>query len=364
LEVAREDAVRAKISAVSAAAGADLALEAAKRKAHHAEKSAAAELEAAVAERAATALKPGQAMTRAGADARLEAARAAVRAASAENEANIHAAVEAKKIAHFDVTLAASRFDRAAAELDRALSKVGVQVPLDEIVFIPKLPVRVQEVSAAVGSAASGPVVSVTDNHLIVRSALPLQAAPLVKPGMEVQIDEPAYGVKLKGLVEHVEQTPGTHGLDGYHVYLAVAVEDTALRLEGFSLRLTIPVVSTKGTVLAAPISAVSLGADGASRVTLVDDGRFATVIVEPGLAANGYVELSTRDEALRPGRLVVVGHMSPDQTNKVEERQAPRFDLSGLIGKVKNAYDALYQFALAALDSEAPSSTEAVRTQ
>jgi hypothetical protein len=167
---------------------------------------------------------------------------------------------------------------------------------------------------------------------------------------MGVQIDEPAYGVKTKGIVDYVEQTPGTHGLDGYHFYFAVRVEETSARLDGFSLRLTIPVVSTKGMVLAVPISAVSLGADGVTRVTMENDGRLATVMVEPGLAANGYVEISSRDEGLRPGRLVVVGHESP-QMSTAATRQEPRLDVRGFLEGARNAFDTAYSLIVSALE-------------
>ena len=88
---------------------------------------------------------------------------------------------------------------------------------------------------------------TVTDNQLVIDSSLPLDAAPLVKPGMPVAIDEQALGIKATGVVERVADTPGTHGVDGYHIYFEVRVDETPTRLEGFSLRLTIPIESTEG---------------------------------------------------------------------------------------------------------------------
>ena len=57
-------------------------------------------------------------------------------------------ALDALKVAELDAKLAADRADRFAADLATARSKLGVQVPVDEIVFIPALPVRVKEVTA------------------------------------------------------------------------------------------------------------------------------------------------------------------------------------------------------------------------
>jgi multidrug efflux pump subunit AcrA (membrane-fusion protein) len=60
--------------------------------------------------------------------------------------------------------------------------------------------------------------------------------------------------------------------------------------------------------VLAVPVSAVTLSADGSSRVQKDDSGTLKFVTVEPGLSAEGYVAVKPLDSALAPGDLVVVG--------------------------------------------------------
>jgi hypothetical protein len=182
-------------------------------------------------------------------------------------------------------------------------------MPIDEIVFIRSLPVRVEEVTTTVGSAASGALLTVTDNTLSVDTALTLETAPLVKPGMPVAIDEQALGVKATGVVETVAATPGTRGVDGFHFYAGIRVDPTPVRLEGMSVRLTIPIESTKGAVMAVPVSALSLSTDGTSRVQLENNGTLEYVPVKPGLSAGGFVEVSTDSTALAPGKLVVVGY-------------------------------------------------------
>jgi peptidoglycan hydrolase-like protein with peptidoglycan-binding domain len=253
-------------------------------------------------------------MGKPGENAKVEAARAALRAAQTEGKLAILTAADTKSIAAFDARQAADRPDKLARELEAAKRKLGYQLPLDEIVFIPALPVRVEEVTAAVGNAASGPIMSVTDNQITIHSSLSLEAAPLVKPGMEALIDEPAVGIKTKGIVEFVEDTPGTHGVDGYHIYFAVRAGETTMPLDGFSLRLTVPIKSTKGTVTAVPLSAVTLAADGSSRIQVENNGKLDHVVVDPGLAADGYVEVTSSDKPLKPGQLVVVGHTNPEK--------------------------------------------------
>ncbi len=331
--------------------GTPLAVESERAKAEYADTAAAADVAAQVADRALIVLDPRQPETaRAAADAKLAVARAAaekiklegrvailvaereaklaaeqlalseaaVRSARLEGEKVVQAALDAQKVAELDARLTAARANRLGAELEVARRKLGVQVPVDEIVFVPVLPVRVEEVTAVVGVAASGPVMSVTDYQLAVDSALALDAAPLVRPGMPVAIDEQALGVKAKGIVEQVASTPGTRGVDGYHFYVEVRVVETQARLEGVSLRLTIPVESTKGAVLAVPTSALSLAADGTSRVQVQrGNGALEYVVVKPGLAADGYVEVTPVDGALAPGELVVVGYKIPENRDR-----------------------------------------------
>ena len=251
------------------------------------------------------------------AEGQMELARAAARVKQLEGEAAVQAALDAQKIAELDAKLAADRAARLAADLDMAKRKVGVQVPADEIVFIPALPVRMEQATVLVSDAASGPVMAVTDTHLAIDSSLPLDTAPLVKPGMAVAIDNQALGIKATGVVERVADTPGTHGVDGYHVYFKVRVDETPTPLEGLSLRLTIPVESTKGAVTAVPLSALSLAADGTSSVQVERDGALEYVMVEPGLSAGGFVEVTPVDGTLAPGQLVVVGYENPENMDR-----------------------------------------------
>jgi peptidoglycan hydrolase-like protein with peptidoglycan-binding domain len=247
------------------------------------------------------------------ADERIKAAEGAVKAARLEGERSVRAAQEQQTLAEFDVKVATERYERLDRELAAARAKLGVQVPADEVVFIPSLPIRVHEVTASVAGNASGPVMSVTDNELSIDSQLPIEAAPLVKPGMKVAIDEQALGIKANGVVESVANTPGTRGVDGYHFYLGVKVESTPVSLAGFSVRLSIPIETTKGAVIAVPTSAVSLAADGTSRV-LVDRGsRQEYVTVKPGLSTGGYVEVDAPNGQLVPGQMVVVGYKSAE---------------------------------------------------
>jgi hypothetical protein len=75
-------------------------------------------------------------------------------------------------------------------------------------------------------------------------------------------------------------------------------------------VRVSIPVSSTGGAVLAVPLAALTAGPGGESRVEVMgDDDSTALVEVETGLAAGGYVEVTGAGGAtLSEGDLVVIG--------------------------------------------------------
>jgi len=197
---------------------------------------------------------------------------------------------------------------RLAADLETARGKTGVQVPADELIFIPTLPVRVEQNEVEIGDDAGGPVVMVTNNQLAIDSSLPLDEAPLVKPGNAVAIDEPDLGIEATGVVARVADIPGTDGVDGFHIYFEILVDETPLTLDGFSLRLTIPVESTGGAVLVVPLSALTLAPDGSSRIQVEKDGMLEYITIKPGLSADGFVEITPVDGEISPGQLVVIG--------------------------------------------------------
>ena len=80
-------------------------------------------------------------------------------------------------------------------------------------------------------------------------------------------------------------------------------------------MRVTVPVESTEGPVLSVPVSALSLAADGSSRVQRSTDAGLEFVTVEPGLSAGGFVQVTPTQGALEPGDLVVVGFDSGSGT-------------------------------------------------
>ncbi|MEZ4862306.1 MAG: peptidoglycan-binding protein [Caldilineaceae bacterium] len=313
LETALAAATKAQTAAQAAAATDALAVDVARANAELANQRASADVAATRAEVAALQTDTNAtAAAQANAAAALAVAEATVDAVALAGKLTVQEAVDAQQRAARDAEDAVQAVARLTAELADLQATIGVQVPLDELVFLPALPIRVEGLIGRIGDRASGPILMVTNNQLAVDASLPLDEAPLVKPGMAVQIDEPELGLKATGVVERVATTPGTDGADGYHVYFETRVDETPTSLAGFSLRLTIPVESTGGAVTAVPIAALSLGADGASRVQVENGGTLAYVTVEPGFSADGFVEVTPLDGTLEPGQLVVVGYEQP----------------------------------------------------
>jgi hypothetical protein len=150
---------------------------------------------------------------------------------------------------------------------------------------------------------------TVSNSRLAIDSSLSIADAKLVRPGARVTIEEPDLGIKTTGVVSQVADSPGTHKVEQGRVYLAITPRSAPAQLVGASVKLTIAVKSTDEAVLAVPITALSVGADGSSRLQVHrDGGRSEYVSVEPGLAAQGLVEVRPVKGSLNAGDLVIVG--------------------------------------------------------
>jgi hypothetical protein len=180
------------------------------------------------------------------------------------------------------------------------------------MLFFSNLPVRVDAVKAKRGNTVAGRVMNVTNSRLAIDSSLSVADARLVRVGDPVTIEDQDLGVTARGRVTRVASTPGTNGVDPGRFYMAVVPATRLPSLVGASVKLTIAVKSTRGAVLAVPVSALSIGGDGRSRVQVRHGQRFDLVPVDPGLAAEGLAEVRPTRGGLRPGDLVVVGSRDP----------------------------------------------------
>jgi len=216
---------------------------------------------------------------------------------------------------------------RAKADLNRLAARSGVQVPADEILFFANTPVRVDAVPAKRGQQVAGDLMTVSNTTLRIDSGLSPQDVKLVKTGLRVRIEDPETGIDLRGRVTRIADRPGTNSQLADPTKTAFEVTPTGAnkRLVNTSVRLSIAIKSTKGKVLTVPLNALSVGADGESRVQVDSGGgRTRLVLVNPGLAAAGDVELEPkRRGALKEGDRVVIGAGSSSAAAKAPT--APR---------------------------------------
>jgi peptidoglycan hydrolase-like protein with peptidoglycan-binding domain len=204
---------------------------------------------------------------------------------------------------------AAQEARQTEADAARIARRLGIVVPANEVLFFGSLPLRVDSVRVRRGDSVTTNVMTVSNSRLAIDSSLSLNDAELVRQGARVTIEEPDLGVRTTGVVAQVADRPGTHKLDPSRVYLEVAPSTAPVQLVGASVTLTIAVKTTRDAVLTVPVNALSVGADGRSRVERQDaGGQTEYVDVEPGLAAQGLVEVRPVSGPLAADDLVVVG--------------------------------------------------------
>lgn len=178
-------------------------------------------------------------------------------------------------------------------------------LPSAEVVYLPSLPRRVDDVKVRLGGEVAGAVMSVSGAKLVVKVPVDAAAGKLLRKGMKAAITLPS-GAPVTGEVTRIKGAGG----DEYQVTIKpreLTAKQTA-ELRSANVRVTIPVKSSKGKVLAVPLTALSAGPDGESRVEVSRNGRLSRVTVRVGLTASGYAEVSPVSGDLGEGDLVVVG--------------------------------------------------------
>jgi hypothetical protein len=204
----------------------------------------------------------------------------------------------------------------AQADLADFRRTYGISVPSGEILFLPELPIRLTTVTAKAGTAPAGPVGTVADPGLVVNATVAAVDAELLKPGMTATLHDSAGGTlaaKVTGLGAEFATAPTEDGeeSDAVGIPLQLKPDDAkaVAALAGQSVRVRITVGESGGEVLAVPVAAIFTASDGQSRVTVqTETGQTRDVPVEPGLTADGNVEVRPRDGAvLAEGDRVVV---------------------------------------------------------
>jgi peptidoglycan hydrolase-like protein with peptidoglycan-binding domain len=236
-------------------------------------------------------------------------------AAAAQEQLDIARAQEQELLAPKNTSAQRAALAAANRELSVARERlqdlqatVATPAPASEIVFLPSLPRRVDQVNVARGGIVDGPVMVVSGANLVVTAPVGEAERQLLKEQMPAVLEQGAStGVAgtVTAIVRAAEEDRGFEVQITPEQLSGEQVES----LRDANVRVTIPVQSTDGEVLAVPLAALSAGPGGESRVELLgDDGETELVTVEVGLAAEGYAEIRPKDDGIKVGERVVVG--------------------------------------------------------
>jgi peptidoglycan hydrolase-like protein with peptidoglycan-binding domain len=244
------------------------------------------------------------------ADALIAGASDAVDVAQAGRDETVKATdTSAERKAVDEATVGVAEATKVLAALDTI---TGPIVPAAELVVIPRLPARVDTVSATVGAKADGPLLAMSVDSFVVESILSPAIKPLVQPGAVVKIDDELSGLIYTAEIGFIadQLTTPKEGQGGTTGYLARIETDTPIdpKLLGTNVRVTITGQSSAGEVVVVPVAAVFAQADGTNRVTRVVNSVEEQVLVTTGLTAGGFVAITNATPSLAPGDLVVVG--------------------------------------------------------
>lgn len=211
------------------------------------------------------------------------------------------------------VRVAAAEVARLESDLERNASAIGVQVPANELVFFPSLPLRIDDTKVKRGDVATAEVMTVSGTRLAVDAALLTTEATLTRVGAPATVEAPEFSYSSKGTITFLADKPGLRGTDAQHIAVEITPEDSSTQLVGASVRITIPTKTTNGEALIVPVSALSVRATGSTQLQIeVSPGNVRTVIVTAGLSAQGFVEVVPVRGSIKAGDRVVIGADGP----------------------------------------------------
>jgi peptidoglycan hydrolase-like protein with peptidoglycan-binding domain len=205
---------------------------------------------------------------------------------------------------------AQDRVDEAEETLAEAKVAAGTPLPISEVVFVRSLPRRVDSIEVKRGSeVGTGAVMSVSGADLVVTATVDPTTKSLLRKDMAATIHL-VDGQRVPATITRIDRDDDAEEGTQYEVVITPK-KLTAQQLDllrSANVRVTVPVRSTKGKVLAVPVAALSAGPGGESRVEVMRGGKRTLVEVEVGLSAEGYAEVRPVSGDLKAGDQVVVG--------------------------------------------------------
>ena len=248
---------------------------------------------------------------------------------------------------------AQERLADAVADQAELEEDVGVRLPVAEIVFLPELPRTVTSIDVERGDVVStAAVMRISGTQVRIVTGVSEANRPLLEVGQQVVIDSEQLGIVVDGEIAELADRKGTNGAADTRYYMVVTPtgEHSVNEMVGINFRMQIPLERSEGEVLAVPLAALSAGADGSSRVEVLnDDGTTRLVEITVGLQDKNksLVEITPIDGNIAAGDLVVIGVENPvtapsdedaetdetdetDQTDETDEAEADDSEAGG----------------------------------
>jgi peptidoglycan hydrolase-like protein with peptidoglycan-binding domain len=227
-------------------------------------------------------------------------------------------------------------------------------VPAADVVFLPSLPATVVAANGAAGQQPGQPFLELAARgSLSLTGELPPAYASQVKAGLKATIFDELTGIRAAGKVSELgtptttvpagtvvdigsapssagsagsaagggsagssssasSGSSGSAGSSGAEAFIPVDIRPSkplAAQLNGENVLVTVETGQTAGPVLTVPVAAIVTTASGRSYVTVAGaHGKKTEVAVTPGMAENGYVQVTpVAHGALAAGDRVVV---------------------------------------------------------
>ncbi|MEV0475614.1 peptidoglycan-binding protein [Streptomyces prunicolor] len=237
-----------------------------------------------------------------------------------------------KQVHEIQVKSAQKALDLANGALSSFKATYGTKVPAGEVVFLPKLPARLDKVSVKAGDTPSAQIGTVTSSDVVVQAAVPGTDAQLLRHGMTARLTT-ADGKSAQGTVDVVaDGSDSSSGTESAATAPSTTddtnspSDSTADSTAAVQVRITVPepgplageaeaavkvtikVGASDGKVLTVPMAAIHTSSDGRARVKVERGDAVTDVHVTVGLSAAGIVEVKPDGGTLEAGERVVVG--------------------------------------------------------
>jgi hypothetical protein len=249
-----------------------------------------------------------------------------------------------QEVHKIQIKSAQKALDLANDALSGFKATYGTKIPAGEVVFLPKLPARLDKVSVKTGDVPSGQIGTVTSSDLVVQAAVPGSDAELLRHGMTAELtttdgktaqgtvgvvaddatsssssstsssssssssSASGGGDTAGGSTSATDSTGSTDSTAAVQVRITVPEPGPLAGQAGAAVKVTIKVGASDGKVLTVPMAAIHTSSDGRARVKVEHGGTVTDVHVSVGLSTAGVVEVKPVGSTLKAGDRVVVG--------------------------------------------------------